>query len=146
MAKSKFAKRHRARQLAAQALYQRQLNGDSARELITQFAEDRAAAKVDFDYFRELVEQVIGAWDDLALLLEPLLDRSFTALDPVERGLLLLGAYEMRERRELPCRVVINEGIELARLFGGTESHRYVNSILDRLARELRPLEFGGQA
>ena len=96
---------------------------------------------MDFAYFRELVERVIGDWNDLKLLLEPLLDRPFSGLDPVERGLLLMGAYELRDRLDVPYRVVINEGVELAKTFGATESYKYVNSILDLLAQELRPGE-----
>ena len=73
----------------------------------------------------------------------PLLDRPLTQLDPIERAILLIGAYELAQRVEVPYRVVINEGVELAKRFGGEQSHRYVNAVLDRLARQLRTAEQG---
>lgn len=143
MSRPEFARRHRARELAAQALYQYQLNASTAADIVEQFIRGNPPKSTDLDYFRQLVEKVISNWKPLTLLLEPLLDRSASALDPVERGLLLLGAHELEECQDIPCRVVINEGVKLAKAYGATESHKFVNSVLDRLARELRPDEFG---
>jgi len=133
--------RHHARALALQGLYGWLLAGGDARQIGEHLLTEEQAAKVDVDFFRELLTGSIAGADSLRALFADLIDRPVAALSPVEHGLLLLGAYELRERRDIPYRVTINEAIELAKSFGGTDGFRYVNGVLDRLAARLRPEE-----
>lgn len=128
-----------------QALYQHELGGDDWLALRAQFHEDPEFARVDPDYFNELLQQCVERADELTGLLKPHFDRPVEQIDPVERAILLIGCYELKERPDVPYRVVINEGVELARRFGAEEGHRYVNAILDRAAADLRMLEFSAQ-
>jgi N utilization substance protein B len=130
--------RARARRCGVQALYQWDLTGHQLREVETQFLTEREMDGVDLAYFRELLFEVPSHAADLKEQLAPMLDRPLARLDPVERAILLIGAYELTHRRELPYQVVINEGVELAKRFGGEQSYSYVNAVLDRLARKLR--------
>lgn len=128
-------RRHFARHRAVQALYQWQVAGQDLRDIEKQFLEEMAMGGVDGDYFHELLFGVPGALTELDAQLAPCLDRSLEALDPVEKAILRLGAYELLERLDIPYRVVINEAVELAKQFGAEQSHRYVNGVLDRIAR-----------
>lgn len=130
--------RTRARRVGVQALYQWDLTGQELREIETQFLVEREMNGVDQPYFHDLLFEVPAHAADLKARLAPLLDRPLTQLDPVERVILLIGAYELAHQAEIPFRVVINEGVELAKRFGGDQSHRYVNAVLDKLARQLR--------
>jgi len=130
-----------SRKLAMQALYQWQLTGQSAAELRNQYATEEGFADADADYFRELVEQVTEGVAALDAGLGELIDRPVGQLDPVERAVLLIGLYELGQRLDVPYRVVINEGVELAKRFGATEGHKFVNAVLDRAARTLRAAE-----
>ena len=134
--------RARARSVAVQALYQWQLAGQDALDIVREFCSERDIEGVDQDYFSELTRGVVAEAADLKALLSPALGRSYEALDPVERAVLLLGAFELRHHLEVPARVVINEAVELTKVFGGAESHRFINGALDRLAHEIRGLEF----
>jgi N utilization substance protein B len=96
---------------------------------------------VDARYFRELVLSVPPLAPELDLLLAELADRPVEQIDPVERAILLIGLYELRQRIDIPYRVVINEAVELAKFYGGEDGHRYVNAILDRASQSLRELE-----
>ena len=100
--------------------------------------------RIDRDYFREVFAAVVAQVTRLDALMEPLLDRELKKLDPVERSLLRLGLYELAERIDVPYRVVINEAVELAKVYGATDSHKYINSILDRAAADLRAAEQRG--
>lgn len=133
--------RSRARKLAMQALYQWQMTGQSAAEITRQFAEDEQAVGAEDEYFRELVSAVVAGHEELDRLLAKHVDRPLTQLDPVEHAILLMGLYELERRLEVPYRVVINEAVELARRFGATDGYKYVNAVLDRAARDLRPAE-----
>ena len=124
-----------------QALYQWQMAGQEPRDIVQEFVADRELVSVDMDYFSELVREVPRRFDILQGDLTPFLDREWRALDPVERSVLLIGAYEMRYNLEIPYRVVINEGVELCKMFGTVEGHRYINGVLDRLARTTRGAE-----
>ena len=97
--------------------------------------------KVDLSYYHELLTRVVEESDILDELLKPVLDRDLNALDGVELATLRLGAYELRDHAEIPYRVVLDEAIELAKHFGGADSHKYVNGVLDRLAQTLRQAE-----
>ena len=114
-----------ARKLAMQALYQWQLTQQSAAEIGKQFLESEESAGVDREHFEELVVKSIAQHEEL------------------ETAILLIGMYELRERVDIPYRVVINEAVDLCKRFGATDAHKYVNAVLDRAARELRAAERG---
>lgn len=134
-------RRSNARRLAMQALYQQQIGDDHWKSLRAQFHDDPEFHRVDPEYFDELLEQCVERGTELAAILTPNFDRPADQIDPVERAILLIGCYELKERLDIPYRVVINEGVELAKRFGAEEGHRYVNAILDRTAGELRKVE-----
>ena len=133
--------RSRSHSLAIQSLYQWQLAGQDVAAIINHFMLEQDGKKFDGDYFSELVRGVPARIDELDAALAPCVDRALESVDPVERAILRLGAYELIEHPEIPYRVVINEAVELAKVFGAEQGHRYVNGVLDRAARALRPLE-----
>lgn len=102
---------------------------------------ENAMHKVDLGYYHELLTAVIANHEALDALLVPVLDRELSALDGVELATLRLGAYELKDHLEVPYRVVLDEAIELAKHFGGADSHKYINGVLDRLATSLREAE-----
>lgn len=128
------SERSRARRRATQALYQWHLAGGEPEAICAQFEQEQDFSQVDGSYFRRLVVSVAETNEALAQSLEPFLDRPFGQVDPLERGILLLGAYEILHEFDVPASVAINEAIELAKTFGATGSHAFVNSILDSLA------------
>jgi N utilization substance protein B len=130
-----------SRKLAMQALYQWQLTGQSAAELRNQYAEEEGYGDADPEYFRELLNGVTDGAAALDATLATLIDRPVEQLDPVERAVLLIGLFELGQRLDVPYRVVINEGVELAKRFGATDGHKFVNAVLDRAARSLRAAE-----
>jgi N utilization substance protein B len=135
--------RSKARRGALQALYQWQLSGgdDSLAAIERQLLAERDLGDIDAEYFHELLTEVGRRCADYDQRIAPLLDRPLGQLDPVEHAILWLGTYELEARWDIPFRVVIAEAMELAKQFGGDQAHRYVNAILDRLARELRAAE-----
>lgn len=141
MAVSRTQARRRARRGAVQALYQWQMSAGSSADIRTEFREREGMENADWAFFDELVDGVIRNVDDLDAALTPHLDRSVQGLDPVERAILRLATRELMAHVEVPFRVVINEAVDLARTFGAEQSHRYVNGVLDSLAKELRPHE-----
>jgi N utilization substance protein B len=130
-----------SRRLALQALYQWQLTGQTFSELRNQFATDEGYPEVDPEYFEQLLQGVIERAGELDAALGEWLDRPVERLDPVEHAVLLIGLEELREHPEVPYRVVLNEGVELAKKFGATEGHKFINAVLDRAARSLRAPE-----
>lgn len=124
-----------------QGLYQWQLTGKDAVIIAAELAENDEFAKSDVGYFRALLSGAIDHARELETMITPLLDREMKALSPVERSLLLLGGYELMRQLEVPYRVVINEAVELAKIYGGTDGHKYVNGVLDKLAARLREIE-----
>ena len=130
--------RSRARRAALQALYQWQMTAEALDTISAQFREDKSWRRVDEDMFSALLYGVPGNVETLDAHLAPLLDRPVAQLDPVERAILRMGAFELTYRDDIPWRVVINECVELAREFGAEQSHKYVNGILDSLARRTR--------
>ncbi|HTP40258.1 MAG TPA: transcription antitermination factor NusB [Steroidobacteraceae bacterium] len=130
-----------ARKLALQALYGWQLNPVPWQDLVQDFAHDEDMPKADAEHFRGLVQRVCEHAAEFDALLAPWLDRPAAQLDPIERALLWLGACELREFPDVPFRVVINEAVRLAKRYGATDGHRYVNGVLDRAAREWRAAE-----
>jgi N utilization substance protein B len=139
------AKRARslARRLALQALYQLQINPRSWQETHQQFAEDPEAERVDREYFRELVAAIAPGREALDARLTALGEIPPLDLDPVEHAVLWLGLHELEFHPELPYRVALDEAVQLAKQFGATDGHKYVNAVLDRAAKELRPDEYG---
>lgn len=133
--------RSNARRLAMQALYQHQIGDDHWKTLRAQFHQDTEFNRVDPEYFDELLEHCVEREQEFSELLQPHFDRPADQIDPVERAILLIGCYELKERLDIPYRVVINEGVEIAKRFGASDAHRYVNAILDRTAGELRKVE-----
>ena len=124
-----------------QALYQWQITGQAGQDVYLQFAGEDAHARVDQELFRELVRNVTDESEDLDAAIGELSDRAVAQLDPVEHAILLIGIYELKHRAEVPYRVVISEAVELTRQFGAADGHKFVNALLDRAARRLRPAE-----
>lgn len=133
--------RVRARRCAVQALYQWQLAGHDPRDIIKEFVAERELVNVDMDYFSTLTREIPVHVQQLQSDLQDALDRPFQDLDPIERGILLIGAYELRYSPEIPWRVVINEAIELTKMFGAAEAHKYVNGVLDKVVGTSRSAE-----
>lgn len=138
------AERARARRRALQALYQWQLGGGSMRDIIGQFNEEQDMAIADGEFFADLLLGVERELEALDAAIAPLADRPVAEIDPIERAALRLAAYELRHRLDVPCRVVINEAVELAKDFGAVGGHGYVNAVLDKLARSERQAEMAG--
>jgi N utilization substance protein B len=130
--------RRRAREFALQGLYQRQLSGNPPAAIRAQVAEAAGFPKADGPYFDELWNGTVCEWDALVAVLAPHLDRKAADLSPIERAVLVLAAWELTHRLEIPYRVVINEAVEVAKAYGGTDGHRFVNGVLDKLAATLR--------
>jgi N utilization substance protein B len=133
--------RRRARELAMQGLYERQLSGASAEAIAATLTAGPGYARADDAYFRELWQGVTGSYDALLATLAPDVDRKLEALAPIERALLVIGAWELTHRLDIPYRVVIDEAIELAKSYGGTDGYKFVNGVLDRVAARLRAAE-----
>lgn len=143
-AKGRIATRRVARTLVMQALYQWHVAGQALNEIEAQFRVDNDFSGVDGAYFHELLHAVPRMKVELDELIEPCLDRPLADLDPVELAILRLSVYELKERVDVPYKVVINEGIELAKVFGATDGHKFVNGVLDKLAPRLRAAEVRG--
>ncbi|EPC01230.1 transcription antitermination protein NusB [Litchfieldella anticariensis FP35 = DSM 16096] len=150
--------RHAARELAVQGLYQWQLTGKPIATVEAEFRSQVADEDLedhenwhkvmeiaDLALFHELLHNVARFQADLDATLKPVLDRRLEDLDPIELAILRLGTYELSRRMEVPYRAVINEGVELAKSFGATDGHKYVNGILDKLAARLRSTEVGAR-
>ncbi len=135
------SQRSAARKLALQALYRWQLNECPWQDLIQEFDEAEDMSRADREYFRELVEGIWRGREALDVELSTWTDRVPSLLDPVEHAILLIGVYELRHRQDVPYRVAINEAVSLAKRFGATDGHKYVNAVLDRAARTIRPDE-----
>jgi N utilization substance protein B len=135
--------RRLARRLALQALYQLQLNPRSWQDTHQQFAEDPEAERVDRDYFRELITAIAPNREALDARLATLSEIAPAELDPIEHAVLWVGLHELQSHPELPYRVAIDEAVQLAKQFGATDGHKFVNAVLDRAAKELRPDEYG---
>jgi transcription antitermination protein NusB len=133
--------RHRARECALQGLYEGQLSGNSSEAIRARLVADASFANVDRAYFEELWSGVNAEGDALIRMIAASIDRPVAQLSPVERAVLVIGAWELKYRSEIPYRVVINESIELAKSYGGTDGHKFVNGVLDKLAPSLRAAE-----
>ena len=134
-------KRSRARHHAVQAIYQWQMTGQNIRDIQAQFLSEQDPKSFEITYFNALLHGVPTHLQELDSRLRPCLDRSIESVDPVERAILRLGAFELIHQPDVPYKVVINEAVELAKVFGAEQGHRYVNGVLDKLAREIRRTE-----
>ncbi len=135
------ARRAVARKLAIQALYRWQINSSPWQDVVNEFAADEDMRKADRGYFNKLITDICTGSEALDTSLAAWMDRKPAELDPVEHAVLWVGAHELKAAPDVPYRVVINEAVGLAKRFGATDSHRFVNAVLDKAARELRPLE-----
>jgi len=135
--------RERARRTALQALYEVCMSEKTVAEILNRYADDPALKRADKKYFRKLIEGTCKHWQELDEQIAPLLDRPLRELDPIEAAILHIGLFELIYEPDMPSRVVINEAVEIAKMFGATESHKYINSILDKAARHIRKAEFG---
>jgi N utilization substance protein B len=133
--------RRRSRRALLQAVYQWQMTQNETAAIERDLAEEGALKKADREFFKELLRGVAFGTEALDALLAPALDRKVEELDKVELALLRLGAYELKHRIDVPFRVVIDEYVELAKVYGAEDSFKYINGVLDRLAQELRTLE-----
>ena len=138
------AARRKARRFALQALYQWQLSHNDLADIEVQFLTDNDMKKVDRQYFHDLLHGVPGRLGELDAALQPALDRPLVEVSQVEKAILRIGAFELLARPDVPWRVIINEGIELAKVFGADDSFKYVNGVLDKVARRLRTEEVRG--
>lgn len=142
---SKMAKpknpRRAAREFAVQTLYTYLLAPLNLEKLLVSFATEHAFEGVDLEYWRELVTHGVQDAATLDSAMQPFLSRSIEALNPVEHAVLRVTFYELTARLDVPYRVVINEGVELAKVFGAADSHRFINGVLDAAAKKIRSVE-----
>ncbi|HEX5337750.1 MAG TPA: transcription antitermination factor NusB [Gallionella sp.] len=137
--------RHRARELALQGIYQWRVTAGDAADISKQIQGEKNLGRYDKEMFTKLLRGALAQHEDIEALLAPHLDRPLSELSPVEFAVLLLGAFELSQLHEVPYKVVINEAVELAKTFGGTDGHKYVNGVLDKLAPQVRAVEFAAR-
>ena len=134
-------RRRRSRELALQGLYQWFVAGGTVQAITEQLYETKEFLKTDQEYFSDLVQGTLTNLTELEKHIQPCLDRPFKELSPIEASILLLSTHELVSHPETPYRALINEAVELAKTYGGTDGHKYVNGVLDRLATQLRAEE-----
>jgi len=128
-----------------QALYQWQMTKYAVKDIELQFLADYDFSQVDVEYFHDIVHHVPANLEELEAAFTPYLDRAMGDLDPIELSLLRLGSYELIKRIDIPYKVVINEAVSLAKKFGATDGHKYINGVLDKLAAQVRTIEIKAQ-
>ncbi len=133
----KVSPRRRARECAVQALYSWYISQNSIEQVELAFVTDQDMQGVDMPYFRKLLRGTVENVDAIDDILRPYLDRADNELDPIERTILRLAGYELKFELDVPYKVAINEAIEVAKVFGSDDSHKYVNGVLDKLAPAL---------
>lgn len=138
--------RIKARRCAVQALYQWLLADQPPKEIVKEFIAERELLNVDTEYFCELTEAIPDNFERLLAIITPHLDRSWEQIDPVEKCVLLVGAFELTSNAEIPWKVVINEAVGLCKMFGSEDAHKYVNGILDKIAESGRRENLPGAA
>lgn len=136
--------RHRAREFALQGIYQWLLSKEDGRKVMTNIRAAHGFDKADGDHFTALMMGVTTQAAQLGAAFAPLIDRGIEELSPIEHAVLLIATYELINHVEIPYRVIINEAVEVTKSFGGTDGHKYVNGVLDKLAPRLRPAEVAG--
>ena len=135
---NRLSRRGLARRLTVQAVYQWLVNESPPQQLLREFSEDPGLGRADAEHFGELLNGTVDHSESLTSTFREHLDRPLDQLDPVERAILMLATYELQHRPEVPWRVIVNEAVNLAKTFGASDSYRYINGVLDRLAHELR--------
>jgi N utilization substance protein B len=133
--------RHRARELALQGIYQWRMAGSDVSQIEQTTRSEKSLGRYDVEYFSQLLRGAVAQHEALAVQITPHLDRALNELSPIEFSVLLLGAFELVNQPEIPYRVIINEGVELAKTFGGSDGHKFVNGVLDKMAAQLRAVE-----
>ena len=133
--------RRRARRSAVQALYQWDITGQGPGDIESHFITDDELRGTDAEYFRRLIREIPRRSEHITDRIKPCLDRAIEGVDPVERAILRIGAYELEFEPEVPLGVVIDEAVELAKVFAGKHGYRFVNGVLDKLGRTLRPAD-----
>lgn len=134
--------RRKSRELVLKAVYRGMINVSDLKMIIIDAKEDPDFIKADEAYFRQLLDGVTGKVDELDSQISTFIDRKISELSPVEHAILRISSYELMFDPTIPYRVAINEGVELAKLYGGTDGHKYINGVLDKLAAIARPEEF----
>ena len=132
------AKRRKARHFGVQALYKWHMTGGNPDEIVSEFCDEYDFINVDVEYFSNLLHSISSQVGELEAVLLPILDRKLDDLDPIERSVLCLGTFELKKRPDIPYKVVISESVALAKKFGATDSHRYINGLLDKVDRLFR--------
>lgn len=133
--------RRKARELAVQAVYSWQMSDNSIADVEAHFLTENAKRRFEIDFFQKLFRGVTNQASSLDSVIEPHLDRSFDEVDHIEKAILRVAVYELRDCLDVPYRVVINEAIELAKLFAADDSHKFVNGVLDKAVKLIRPAE-----
>jgi N utilization substance protein B len=139
--KASPAARRKARSFALQAIYQWHMAGADLAKIEAEFRADNDMSKVDLEYFHEILHGVPRELSSLDKIITPLLDREAEEITPVELSILRLATYEMAHRIDVPYKVVINEAVELAKSYGATDGHKYVNGVVDKIAQQVRTVE-----
>ena len=137
--------RHRARELALQAIYQWRMSGGDHLDIEKTTRAEKSLGRYDIELFSQLLRGVVSQNQALIELITPHLDRDMNELSPIEFSVLLLGAFELSRHPEVPYRVVINEAVELSKTFGGTDGHKFVYGVLDKLAAQVRAVEIAAK-
>ncbi len=137
--------RHRSRELALQGIYQWRMTGGESAQIEKQICGEKGLGRYDTGFLSQLLNGVLAQHAKLEAAVTPHLDRELAELSPIELSVLLLGAYELIQHPEIPYRVIINEAVELAKTFGGTDGHKFVNGVLDKLAVQVRAAEAAAQ-
>ena len=135
------SQRHRAREAVIQALYQWELSGYPMTQIAAMFRADNNLKRADVVFFHDALTAIDKTHDALVDSLKPHLSREFSELTPIERNILVLGAYELSVRIDIPFKVVITEAVALSKKFGATDGHKFVNGVLDQLAANMRAIE-----
>ena len=138
--------RRRSRELALQGIYQWRLTNDDQEQIEKQIRAEKGMGRYDAEFFSKLLRGVLTQHTDIEAIVTLHLDRTLDELSPVEFSVLLIGAYELIHHPEIPYRVIINEAVELAKTFGGTDGHKFVNGVLDKVAAQVRAVEVGGES
>jgi len=138
--------KHNARQRAVQALYSWRMTGNDLSDIESEYLSEQDMSNVDKKYFKELLHQVPKLANDCADTVAPFLDRAVDEVDPVEWAILELAYYELVKRVNVPYRVVINESVELAKIFGAEDSFKFINGVVDKMARRFREVEIHNKA
>ncbi len=142
---SRVTPRTQSRRVALQALYVWEMTNEEPDTIIKNFNEDERLADLEFDLFKELLANISQQAVELDALYADYLDRSVVMIDPIERTIMRMGVYELQNKPEIPYKVVINECVELAKRFGAEEGHKFINGILDKASKQLRPLELSAK-